>query len=465
MSTTAVLTSNNAGGRLAAAALAALDRGRPPAVDERARDILLDTIAAIVSGGRGEPVQRLAAALDDEGGGCTDLVSRGATTLLNAVLINAASGNSYLESEGHRIAGGHPAVHLVPVSLASAEHYERALTDLLDGLVIGYEIAVRTAMVMGRMSAGLHPNGSWSSVGCAAAFAVTAATGKGVTPEMIHAAVEMAAATAISGPDTLGKAGVSGYNLLSGTGATTGAIAGRAALAGWEGLPGSVEDFFLPRFAGQRADPSQLSDAPALQVPWSSYEITNNYFKRFPTCAHTQCAIDASLLLRDTFQARRPELERISVRAVQATALLDDADPPSLLGCRYSVPIACAVALIHGLTGVVDFGPQEVDDPAVRDLAHLVEIEHDTQFDARYRGTRATAITLHFSDGSTEERFAEVPAGDAANPLPREEIHERAIRLLSRRYAPERANDIAQWIQHADASAPARDLSRLLAAK
>jgi len=465
MSTTAVLTSNNAGGRLAAAALAALDRGRPPAVDERARDILLDTIAAIVSGGRGEPVQRLAAALDDEGGGCTDLVSRGATTLLNAVLINAASGNSYLESEGHRIAGGHPAVHLVPVSLASAEHYERALTDLLDGLVIGYEIAVRTAMVMGRMSAGLHPNGSWSSVGCAAAFAVTAATGKGVTPEMIHAAVEMAAATAISGPDTLGKAGVSGYNLLSGTGATTGAIAGRAALAGWEGLPGSVEDFFLPRFAGQRADPSQLSDAPALQVPWSSYEITNNYFKRFPTCAHTQCAIDASLLLRDTFQARRPELERISVRAVQATAVLDDADPPSLLGCRYSVPIACAVALIHGLTGVVDFGPQEVDDPAVRDLAHLVEIEHDTQFDARYRGTRATAITLHFSDGSTEERFAEVPAGDAANPLPREEIHERAIRLLSRRYAPERANDIAQWIQHADASAPARDLSRLLAAK
>src|SRR5690242_11647956 len=66
-----------------------------------------------------------------------------------AAFLNAVPTTVLQIDEGHRVARGHPAIHVVPAALAVAEEVGASGEDLIEAVVAGYEVAVAVAAHIG----------------------------------------------------------------------------------------------------------------------------------------------------------------------------------------------------------------------------------------------------------------------------------------------------------------------------
>ena len=127
------------------------DRELPPAVTERAKHHLLDTISAMVSGSRLLPGRRAIDYVNALGGAreaCvlgTNLV----TTAPNAALANGMLGHADETDDAYYIALVHPGCSVVPAALAMAERQRCDGTALLRAIVLGYDICARVSKTLG----------------------------------------------------------------------------------------------------------------------------------------------------------------------------------------------------------------------------------------------------------------------------------------------------------------------------
>src|SRR2546428_5708598 len=109
--------------RLAGLAAGTRFEGLSAATVTAARAVTLDTLGAILAGSRLAENARLAALAAERSGSRTaTLVGHGrkAEPML-AALANGTAGVSLEMDEGNRWGGGHPAIHVLPATLAVAE--------------------------------------------------------------------------------------------------------------------------------------------------------------------------------------------------------------------------------------------------------------------------------------------------------------------------------------------------------
>src|SRR6187401_1461869 len=171
----------------AAAWLAQID-ALPADVDAKVRLLLLDTFCCLLAGLRHPQVKQLGEALR--------LAFPGDTAWPSSDIKLGAGGSAALGAaaacwdeacEGNSSAHGRPGLPVVPALLALSATHDVSLGDLLVALATGYEIGARAGELW-RIPPGWHVDGSWHSLGVAAAVArVTAG------PHAIQPAIEAAA--------------------------------------------------------------------------------------------------------------------------------------------------------------------------------------------------------------------------------------------------------------------------------
>jgi len=143
-----------------------------PATVAAARDVTLDTLGAIVAGSRLAENARLAELAVERSGTHTATIvarSRRAEPML-AALANGPAGVSLEMDEGNRWGGGHPAIHVLPATLAVGE--ERAVDGrkFVEALVAGYEVISRLGGAT-QVRPNVHSHGTWGTAGAAVAVA------------------------------------------------------------------------------------------------------------------------------------------------------------------------------------------------------------------------------------------------------------------------------------------------------
>lgn len=429
-------------------------------VRSQTKRVLLDTVAVIAAAGRPDDFRAVTDRWLAGDGKSTRLVDGAAVPALAAAVANGAAANATLLAEGHRMAGGHPAAHVVPAVLAVSEDADLHGAQLLDGIATGYEVAVQVARAIGTMRAGISPNGNWGTIGAAAGVAYALSGGD---PSAVAAAIGAAAEVALYGPMRTAHDGSASYRWFVGLGAGAALLCGASATLGWSSGNSSFSGWYL----GLSREPGTGDENPRFKTspPGSEPEIMHNYFKRFGGCAHTLSSIDAMLEIgRKAGPSAWKGISTVDIRCASPAAVeLDECCPGNLFGARYSIPTLCAVALRRGADAVADLTEDALSDPDVQDLARRIGLHGDAALATKYPGTRAVQAKAVFDSGETIEAEVTLPLGDYERPLSDAELQAKARHLLSRRLDGEGVDRVSQAIASLD-EAPSSVLSAALRA-
>lgn len=434
-------------------------RDLPAEVRSHAEDLALDTLAVIAAGAAHPSFRPFRDGRPAESGPCTVIGGAGGAGEMTAALLNAGATTVLQHQDGHRMARGHPASHILPTVLALAQSERRTLEAVMAALVAGYEVGTRCGMALGGLHPLLHDAGTWACLGAAAGGAHLLSGGEAA---VIAEALEGAAAVASMGYRETCAAGATVHHLYIGLGAVTALTAARAAQAGLQSLEGALERYFGPR-VGAAFEPRRLLDRIGPDGGFAHFELLRGYIKVHPLCAHLHGAVDAMAELVAEAPIDPGAVESIEV-ATYAHALDYAAGRPvNDLAARFSLKAAMAVALgAEGMTSAaIGAAP---DDPSVIALIDRVTVAHDPALDVHYPRGRPARVTVVLKDGAVRSRTVIDALGDAHRPTDRAQRRAKAKPLLDGALGPGRFEALAAVLDDVTADSALGRLGELLKA-
>jgi 2-methylcitrate dehydratase PrpD len=352
-------------------------RDIPASARARLRLLLAD-MAAVCSAGRPAPAAAMAAdyaGAVHPGSEATLLLDGRRVGAAGAAFANGVLANVLDFDDGHRLTKGHPGAVIIPATLAAAQRVNASVTQWLEAVVVGYEVAIRAGIALHDRDPSYHASGAWGAVGAATA-----------TARLLG----------LDGPATLAAAGLAEYHApiahimrscaepqmtkdACAWGATVGVSSALLAAQGFT----SVRPEFLD---------AELDD---LGRRWRLKEL---YVKAYPCCRWSQGAIAAAMAATAGRTLTPGEVRRVRVRTFAAADGLAKVVPETTEEAQYSVvwPVACVLA--RGRFGVEEvLGP--FTDPQIRAMFDRVEIDVDPALTAQFPARRLTAVELELTGG------------------------------------------------------------------
>ena len=425
----------------------------PASTVAAAKLVLLDTLGAILAGSALDENTRLArfAAARSPHGAVTLLGHSVKADAFWAALCNATAGVALEMDEGNRLGGGHPAIHVIPGALAVAEEQRLDGRRLLEALVAGYEVGSRLGGATTPLP-NVHSHGTWGTISTAAAVARLAGAPAGTIVEVMNLAASMSPANSW----TPALEGATIRNLYPGRSAFQGLLAVELQRCGFTGLPDAPSDVYGTILA-DRFEPEL-----AVAGLGESYRIEENYFKFHACCRYNHFALDALGRLRRAHRVDADEVVSAHVTTIPFGLRMAEPDPANMLAAKFSIPYAVAAALVTGAADVAAFEPAALGDPRIRALARRVEVSADPEMSPR-RADRPTArVRLTFRDGRVLEETTTVVRGDAADPVPADDVVAKFVSLSSPVLGEPRARRIPDVVGGLDTLEDLRHLTALL---
>lgn len=397
-------------------------RGQP--VPERARQAVyrcvLDLLGAAAAGMQetGAAAIRATARVAMGAGGVPIWFTGLAGSFIGAAWANSAAASALDLDDGHRLARGHPGAAVIPAALAVAQEIGATHEELVNAIVIGYEVGV----AIGAARTVYGNTGTWSAYAVVATAAALRRTSGRVLAHALAIAGESApnqlfssAAAQMPPPE--------GSDVKEGIpwSVVTGLVALELAEAGHTGPRNILDSTTHYRFGGD------LSLG-------SAFHVCNTYFKLYACCRHIHVPLDAllALIAQHGFDAR--EIDEIEVETYSgALRISNKPNPGNLVDIQYSIPYCLALAALIGPQALLPLTSEALGCAEVVALANKVKLTLDPALDEQFPGKTLARVSVrcagrHFVSGIT------APRGEAANPLAQTEL-EAKFRAATRRLA------------------------------
>lgn len=423
--------------------------GIPAGVRHAARRCILDLVGAAVAGHgtAAATAIRVMALATFASGPATVWLSGERRHTSAAAFANSAAASALDADDGSRESGGHPGAATIPAVFAVAEEVGASGAEVIDAIVVGYEVGVRVAAARDVSRLVTYSTGCWT------AYGVAAAAGRlRRVPEAV-----LAQGLAIAGTQSPGLAAV-GY-----------ARAGTHAVK--EGIPWSVLTGLaaLDLASGGFSGPLDLLDHPdhfdsrairgGLGERWA---ISRTYLKPYACCRWIHPAIDALASLRAAHGLRPDDIRSMRVGLPRRVLTLPNAtDPRTIEGAQFSVPFCLAVAATEGADALLPLDSALLGRGDIVALARRVELGPDGAHDARFPAEIGATLTIETSGGLFSESV-ERPLGDPDNPLSDGRLLAKFRRLTSSRWTAPHVETVARALQDIE-SGPIARVSELLA--
>jgi 2-methylcitrate dehydratase PrpD len=224
---------------------------------------------------------------------------------------------------------------------------------------------------------------------------------------------------------------------------------------GFGGIAESTYDVFVGCF-GTRADP------PALTVDLGErWAIASGYHKLFACCQYAHSAVEASLALGEKLVGTgrtSDDIAEITVETHPRGLTLAEANPPTVLSAKFSMPHAMAAVAVRRTGGQRAFTSDTLDDPAIARLRHAVRLRPYTPI-APWPKDRPGRVTWRLSDGEIWSEVVESARGGADQPFSVDELLGK-IDELTRAAFPAMSGVLRGLIldPHSAAATPWRDV-------
>jgi 2-methylcitrate dehydratase PrpD len=398
----------------------------PPAAVDACKLLMIDWYGSALAGKDSPQVAALdhfASMMGPSSGACQVIPTRRTTSAAFAALINGAASHVAEQDDVHNASVFHPGTVVFPAVLAAAQQEHAAAGELLAAAIVGYEVGIRVGEFLGRSHYKIfHTTGTAGTVAAAAAVARLLRLDADGVQHAIGSAGTQAAGlweflrdAADSKQLHTAKAAADG--LLAAYLARDGFTGARDILAGKQGMAAGMS---------HDADPARLVDR--LGERWAILETS---YKWHASCRHSHPSADAleALMRREHLAAEDIASVTAHVHQGAVDVLGTVGIPTSIHQAKFSMGTVLGLIAVHGAAGLTEFEGHAMSDPRVASFRDRVRMQLDTEVDAAYPARWIGKVEVVTRDGRCLEERVDVPRGDPGNPLTREEVEQKAIRL------------------------------------
>jgi len=445
---------NDLTGRLAAYMVASRDRALPDRVLLDAKQRILDTVTAMVSGSALPPGVMATRFIRSQGGvaEASILTSNIKTSAINAALINGMLAHADESDDFEPITKTHPGSATVPAALAMAEKEHRPGSEMIRAVALGYDVGCRFLLALGPdLVRGTHrgAEGYGATMNAMAAAASLARLDETAMRYAISYAAQQVSGlwSWVDDHDHIEKAFDFG-----GMGARNGVTAALMVQAGFTG----VHDVLGGTHNLIQALSIEPKPEALLADLGSRYFISESSIKTFTVGYPNQSPLDALLKLRREHNLSPATVDRIVVRLPEDTIGIVSNSPMPDVNCQYLM----ATALVDGGVSFANSHSREhMTAPQIRAVMERVQVIGDPKLNDP-AAPRGGLVEVVLKDGSTVSKHTRFPPGTKENPLDTETMNAKARDLMGpvlgserteaairRLNALEQVNDVAELVR------------------
>lgn len=318
--------------------------------------------------------------------------------------------------DGHRHGMIHLGASIVTSVLEAVKKDNLKSDDVLRGIVMGYEVAVRCARAIqpGHKERGYHVSGTCGTIGSAMGIAFAC----GYSKEQLKSTLACAVSSAAGVLEIQEQASeLKPYNV--GRAAMAGVVAaqvGKLELPGPDDILGGKRGF-LAALTGT-PKPEFLTDFSN-----DDYSIMGIYQKVHAACRHCHPAIDATIDMRNDLDLKPEQIDHIEVHTYKlAVGSHDHIDIMGISSAKLSTPYAVALAIVKGSAGYADYNEVNLDDYNIKLITRKVRVIEDENLTAQSPAVRGAKVTIYLKDGNVYEAPCLYPKGEPEHPLTQEEL-------------------------------------------
>lgn len=400
----------------------------PPAVVERAKGCIIDTVAAATFGAQ-FPWSRMAADYArryGSGGACSIIGSPGSRVHAPyAALANGVHAHAFeLDGGGDSGVGAHPGATLLPALLAACEETNADGKTAITAFVAGCEVMFRVGAASNQSTEkqGFHAPGLTGPYGAAMA----AGRVFGLDAEQLAHALGIAGSLS-SGilAFTKSEHGAMVKRLHLGRASESGFLAARLASAGYTGPETVLEGKFgfLDVYC-RNGDPKLFT--AELGNNWKTLRIA---MKRYACHMNAHSPVQALRELMSEHPFQGADVAKVTVECPgKVLSHHNITEPSDIMKGQYSVPFCVALALFRDPEDPKSFDASAVDDPAIRAACRSVELRARAKDG---RSARFSRVIVRLKDGREFARDCESSKGVPDNPLSRAELQRKFMLLTS----------------------------------
>lgn len=335
-----------------------------------------------------------------------------------AALLNGINAHVIELDDGHRIGMLHLGAPVISALLPICETAHLNSRDLLRGIIIGYEVAIRLACCVqpGCKLKGYHATGTCGTVGAAMGIA-----------SALHFDFEQMKSTFSAA--TTSAAGL--LEMIEGDTQLKPYNAGRAAMDGITAAYIGKARFKSPEDAlgGKRGFLKVMTEEPKLKFLTdfnkNAWMIETIYRKPYAACRHCHPSIEAALHIRQMEGFCIDEVESIHVETYKlAVGGHDHTDIEGVNSAKMSIPYSLAVALFTGKAGMDEFTTPFIENPKIQAITQKVKVTDRDDLTVLCPQKRVAVVNVKTSHGSFKEQV-DYPKGEPENPLSREELEQK----------------------------------------
>ena len=443
-------------GRLARYMADARTRALPERVVVAAKQRILDTLAAIVSGSRLAPGKLAIDYVRTLGGTAEAYVATTSivTTAVEAAFANAMCAHADETDDFHPLTKAHPGCAVVPAALAMAERERASGAALIAAVVLGYDVCCRFLMALGPdavRASEQSAEGVSSTFGAAAAAASIA----GFDERRMRFAISYAAQQA-SGvwswerdEERVEKA----FD-FAGMGARNGVMGATLIAAGFTGVADAL-DAAPNVFRAHSLRPSPEEIVAGLGA---RFYVEETAIKTFPVGYPIQAPLTAFLRLRERHGFDADEVRHITVRLPPDGAkIVDNSAMPDV-----NVQHIIAVALLdRRVTFENSHSRERLTDPRVLAVREKIELVADPAL-VDPAAPRSGLVEVTLADGQKLRELVKHAPGTPQNPLDTAGVNAKARELVAPVLGSERTEKLIERIGALERVADVRELRSLL---
>ena len=435
----------------------AADRELPPDVMEKAKQHILDTIAAMVSGAKLPPAAAALKFVQEYGGEpiATVVGSAVACGPIEASLANGMRAHSDETDDSHSPSHSHPGCAIVPAALAAGEQFAISGMRFIRAIALGYDVGTRVTMTLGGLDYQMDTHRSAHSIANTFGACAAAASAAKLNPQqmrwVLDYAAQQASGIAAWQRDTqhIEKSLVFG-GFPARNGVTT-ALLIQLGASGVDDIFFGSDNFFSA--FGPKADPAGLIDKLG-----ERFEISHTNFKKWTVGSPIQAPLDALQKITQEHSFKPEGVEKVIVRIATSEAkTVNNRDMPDI-----SLQHMIAVMLLNGtVTFRAAHDRELMHDPAVLAERAKVVLTPDEDLEKLYPQLVAI-VEVILKNGTQYSQRIDAVRGTVKNPMTSQEIAEKARDLMSPFLGEEKTRGLINAIFHLDSLEDIRKLRPLL---
>jgi 2-methylcitrate dehydratase PrpD len=395
----------------------AANRKLPEPVVEKSKQMILDTLAAMISGSQLPPGKMaLGFARIYQG---DKVATIPASNLLcgpiEAALVNGMLAHSDETDDTHPPSQSHPGCSVVPSALAAGEKFGASGERFIRAVALGYDVGPRVTATLGKLQYMVATHRSTHAISGTFGSAAAAACMAGLNAQQMRWLLSYTAQSA---------SGLASWQRdtqhieksfdFGGMPARNGITAALLVQAGGTALDDifSGADNFLEAFKPMN-DPNMLIEALG-----ERYEITRTDVKKWTVGAPIQAPLVALFNIQQKNKFDADQVQKLVVRvATDEAGIVDNREIPDI-----SIQHLMAVMLIDKTVSFKSAHDEpRMKDPAVLKQRAKVQLVRDNDLE-KLMPKRVAIVEVTLGDGKVLSERVETVRGTAGNPMTREEI-------------------------------------------